>query len=129
MPTDVETKTAESLPSRLHRHFDVLQRIVEILREERTELVQSCLDFAGANPGNADQADTLQLRNENNELRQLVAELQEQLASGMERSNEAKLSLEEENAELRRSMHEKETFIEELRASSLKLSENPEARE
>ncbi len=129
MATDMETNAAESLSSRLHRHMDLLQRIEEILHEERTELIQANQLFSVASPGNADQADTMQLRNENNELRQLVAELEEQLASGMERSNDAKLGLEEENAELRRAMHEKEAFIEELRRSSLHLSENPEARE
>jgi hypothetical protein len=59
----------------------------------------------------------------------MVAELEEQLTSKLERSNEAQLGLEEENTELRRAMHEKEAFIEELRRSTLKMSENPEARE
>ena len=129
MATDVETKSTESLPSRLHRHVDLLQRIEEILREERTELAQASQDFADGSPGNGDQADTLQLRDENNQLRQLVAELEEQLASRLERSSEAQLGLEEENAGLRRAMHEKEAFIEELRRSSMRLMENPEARD
>ena len=136
MATDMETNTtenslsaAESLPSRLHRHLDLLQRIEEILREERAELIQASEELSGAIPANGDQADTLQLRNENNELRQLVAELEEQIASRMERSSEAQLGLEEENVELRRSLHEREKVIEEMRKSALHLSENPEARE
>jgi chromosome segregation ATPase len=127
--TDIEPTAAESLPSRLHRHVDLLQRIEEIIREERTELIQAGHEFGMASPANGDQADTLQLRKENTDLRQVVAELEEQLASRLEKSNETQLGLEEENAELRRAMREKEGFIEELRRSSLHLLENPEARE
>lgn len=129
MATDMENTAADSLPTRLSRHVDLLQRIEEILREERADLIQATQNLAEACPPTAEQADAMQLRNENNELRQLIAELEEQLAERLERSNEDKLGLEEENAELRRSMHEKEAFIEELRRSSLELSENPEARE
>jgi len=136
MATDSETNgaetslsPAESLPSRLHRHVDLLQRIEEILREERAELIQASQELAGSIPANGDQADTLQLRNENNELRQLAAELEEQLASRLERSSEAQFGLEEENAQLRQTLNEKEKVIEELRRTSLHLSENPEARE
>jgi hypothetical protein len=130
MATDVETNVqADSLPTRLSRHVDLLQRIEEILREERADLVQAAKNLADAAPLTAEQTDAIQLRNENNELRQLIAEMEEQLAQKLERSNEDKLGLEEENAELRRAMHEKEEFIEELRRASLKLAENPEARE
>jgi hypothetical protein len=129
MASEMETTQAESLPTRLSRHVELLQRIEEILREERADLVQATENLANAAPLTAEQADAVQLRNENNELRQLIAEMEEQLAEKLERSNEDKLGLEEENAELRRSMHEKETFIEELRRASIKLAENPEARE
>lgn len=129
MATDIDTSSADSLPTRLSRHVDLLQRIEEILREERADLIQATQKLTDAGPLTAEQVDAVQLRNENNELRQLIAEMEEQLAEKLERSNESKLGLEEENAELRRSMHEKEAFIEELRRSSLELAENPEARE
>ena len=130
MATELEvTQAADSLASRLHRHLDLLQRIEEILREERTDLIEAGKGLGDASPGAGGSTDAEQLRSENTELRQTVAELEEQLASRLERSNEAQLGLEEEMTELRRALHEKEAFIEELRRSSLHLSENPEARE
>jgi chromosome segregation ATPase len=129
MASELESTAAESLPSRLHRHLDLLQRIEEILREERTELIAAGQSVVDGSPIMTDQADAQQLRTENTELRQMVAEFEEQLTSRLEKSNETQLGLEEENAELRRAMHEKETFIEELRRSTLHHLENPEARE
>jgi chromosome segregation ATPase len=129
MATETEANGVETLPSRLHRHLDLLLRIEEILREERTELLQAGKDLGAATSTVGDADELHRLRTENNDLRQLMAELEEQLTTRLERSNETQLGLEEENAELRRSMHEKEAFIEELRRSSLRLSENPEAQE
>src|SRR4051794_13652839 len=105
MATETEANGVETLPSRLHRHLDLLLRIEEILREERTDLLQAGKDLREAIPSGGDAEELHRLRTENNELRQLVAEFEEQLTSRLERSNEAQLGLEEENAELRRSMH------------------------
>src|SRR5438445_13828 len=65
MATEVETSApADSLPTRLSRHVDLLQRIEEILREERADLIQAAKNLENAAPLTVEQADLAQLRDE-----------------------------------------------------------------
>ena len=67
MAIDMETSApADSMATRLSRHVDLLQRIEEIIREERSDLVQAVQNLANAAPPTAEQLDSMQLRSENN---------------------------------------------------------------
>jgi chromosome segregation ATPase len=119
---------AEPLADRLNRHLDLLLRIEEILREERTELQTMQREASETPPGESTGYEEviIELRRQNHQLVQQVAEIDERLAGNLERSNEAARALEQEVNELRLALHEKDALVEELRSRSLLTKDNPE---
>ena len=130
MSIKLENAPAETASDRLGRHLDLLQRLGEVLQEERTDLAAVCqaMIACSAPSGSTDEA-IVQLHSENNRLHQLIRELEDQLTSNMERTSEAAGSLEDENAQLRKQLQEKEATVEELRARCLHAEADPANRD
>src|SRR5438045_1475071 len=87
MITDLGPTATELPVARFGRHLDLLQRLEEILHEERAELACACAALADGHGPSAgsDGLEAQRLQQENDQLRKLVSDLEEQIVGGKER--------------------------------------------